>query len=163
MSTAALVASVGFGALATAVGNKEAARGASAEVKELERQKIRQREIGREQKSDIKRAEDQAIGELIAAQADTGATTESISRLVGEQAGISGLDIARVESNVIESNMARRAEQVSVIKGTQNKILGNTLSFFGSAAGSVAASMAKAPAKAPKSDKLKGTFEAGHT
>lgn len=150
MAAAALIASVAFGAMSTMAQNKGEAQAASAQVRELERQKKREREIGREQKSDIARAEDQAIGELIAAQSDTGATSVSIARLVGEQAGISGLDIARTESNVIEANRARRADQISVIKGTQNKILVNTLSFFGDTAGSIASF--KSPKKVtPKS------------
>lgn len=159
MAAAALVASVAFGAMATMAQNKGAAQAAGRQVRELTRQQKRESEIGREKRADIKREEDRAIGEIIAAQADTGATTNSIALLASAESAIAGLNVARVTSNVDEANRARRAEQISIVKTTQNQILSNTISFFAQSAGAVASH--KTPAKAAPKSAVRGTGPSG--
>lgn len=149
MATAALIASVAFGAAGSIVQGRATAEAASAQVQELERQERRERTIAREKKSDRAREADIALGTLMATHADTGATGAAIARGAGAIGGIEGLDIARIESNRRERAAAIRSQQISVVKGARNKILGSTISFFASSAGQVASFKNAQTAKTP--------------
>lgn len=158
-SAALLIGSLVFTGASTIIGNISASKQAQAQIDELERQKKRERLIAQEKKSDIAREEDREIGAMLAAQADTGATIGSLARFGGEIAGIAGLDIARIESNVQERNAARRAKQLSIAATTKSQILGNTLSFFGKALGAGSSFLKKAPKV--EANKFKPTAQSG--
>jgi hypothetical protein len=113
-----------------------------AQQDELIRQQERETEIAREAKSDSARDIDREIGVAIASSADTGATVASLSRLAGEIGGIGGLEIARIESNRMEANLARHAEATASLaevkaagKATGIGQFVNTISVFGKIAG----------------------------
>ena len=163
MAVAALAAaSIAFGALGTIQGNLAAADQAKDQIKENERQQKRISEIAAEKKSDRAREADQALGSMFAAHADTGAGLSTIGRAAGAIGGVEGLDIGRIESNRAEQVAAKRAETISIVKGTRAQIVGNTLSFFSKSAGTAASAIGGGPAKsAPKTGFERGSGPSG--
>ncbi len=128
---------------------RAAEEAAVRQQEELKRQQDRADLVAQEEKSDIAREADRRIGEMLAFQADTGATTMGIARLAGDIGGIEGLDIARIESNRKEGQFARNAEGVAIndnviqrAKETRAANTGRFLSFVGGTASSVASTFA---------------------
>jgi hypothetical protein len=114
------------------------------EVEELARQQKRADEIAAEDKSDIAREFDIALGTLIAAGADGGVTSAALARAGAASGAVAGLDKARIESNRQEGQSARRADSIALIEEnqaaaatTKMAIANNTLNFFGNAVGTL--------------------------
>lgn len=157
MLVASLAISTVLGGVQASAANKaeaqqQAARSQAAKrkVSELERQQKEADLVAQEQKSDRARETDKQVAEMLALQADTGATGAAIARLGGEFAGIGGLDIARIESNRASGASARHAESISIIgekdaanAESRSRQSANTLKFFGDTALSAVSTASK--------------------
>lgn len=152
MQAAFLVASLAFKAIQTGAQNRAIEQQQEArnlqvqrEIDELERQQERENEIARERKSDRARELDRAVGTIIAAGADSGATPLAVAAQAGAEGAVAGLDFARIESNRQEGQSARRSASISAIEENRaqanqarQRQRANTIGFFGSAASTVA-------------------------
>lgn len=146
-----MAASLAFGGLQmmgqnNALEAQQAQRDETArrQIEELARQQERADQVAAEEKSEVAREFDLAMGTLIAAGADGGVTSAGLARSGGAAGAVAGLDMARIESNRQEGQSARRADGLSTIsensaqrKATQMSITNNTIGFFGNAAGTV--------------------------
>lgn len=117
---------------------------AGRQVEELHRQQGRADDISSEEKSDIVREYDMAVGALIASSADGGVTQLALARAIGAEGGMAALDIARIEGNRSEGQSQRRAESISIMsennaQGNQTKanVADNTMSLYANTAGSL--------------------------
>ncbi len=135
MATAALMgASIGANALGTIFGNIQRSKAAEAAMKEQQRQQNRMQEQAREQRSDIARDADREIATALAIASDGGGTGASAARLGSAIAGIAGLSIGRVDSNLMEAMAASRAEQKAIQHETRTKNILSVIKFVGSSA-----------------------------
>lgn len=147
MATAALMgASIGANALGTIFGNIQRSKEAKAAMEEQRRQQLRMQEQARESRSDIARQTDREVATALATAADGGGTPASAARLGAAIAGIGGLSLGRVDSNLMEAMAASRAEQKSIRRQTKAANILSVIKFVGDSAGQVAAYQSLKPA-----------------